>query len=84
MNAASVTVVVAWSLDARALEPVPGELERALAGAADQPRAVVLIDSFERTPALGALLRERVLPSLAADAVVVVAGREPPSRCLIR
>ena len=70
---------VVWSLDARALEPVPGDLERALAGAAEQDGAVVLVDSFERTPALGALLRERVLPSLAADAVVVVAGREPPS-----
>jgi hypothetical protein len=70
---------VVWSLDARALEPVPGDLERALAGAAEQDGAVVLVDSFERTPALGALLRERVLPSLAADAVVVVAGREAPS-----
>ena len=70
---------VVWSLDARALEPVPGELERALAGAAEQAGAVVLVDSFERTPALGALLRERVLPGLAADAVVVVAGREAPS-----
>ena len=70
---------VVWSLDARALEPVPGELERALAGAADQPGAVVLVDSFERAPALGALLRERVLPGLAADAVVVVAGREAAS-----
>jgi len=69
---------VVWSLDARALEPVPGDLERALAGAAEQAGAVVLVDSFERTPALGALLRERVLPGLAADAVVVVAGREAP------
>jgi len=69
---------VVWSLDARALEPVPGDLERALAGAAEQAGAVVLVDSFERTPALGALLRERVLPGLAADAVVVVAGREVP------
>ena len=68
-----------WSLDARALEPVPGDLERALAAAADQPGAVVLVDSFERTPALGPLLRERVLPGLAADAIVVVAGREAPS-----
>lgn len=68
-----------WSLDARALEPVPGEMERALVGATDYAGAVVLIDSFERTPAQGALLRERVLPGLAADALVVVAGRQPPS-----
>jgi predicted DNA-binding protein (UPF0251 family) len=71
---------VVWSLDARALEPVPGELERALAGAADQPGAVVLIDSFERTPALAALLRDRVLPGLAADALVLVSGRQQPGR----
>jgi hypothetical protein len=69
-----------WSVDARALEPVPGELERALAGAADCEGAVVLVDSFERTPAQGALLRDRVLPGLAADALVVVAGRQPPGR----
>lgn len=69
-----------WSVDARALEPVPGELERALAGAAGRSGAVVLIDSFERTPVHGALLRDRVLPGLAADALVVVAGRQPPER----
>lgn len=71
---------VVWSLDARAVEPVPGEIERALAGAAAHPGAVVLIDSFERMPAQGALLRDRVLPGLAADALVVVAGRQPPGR----
>jgi predicted DNA-binding protein (UPF0251 family) len=71
---------VVWSLDARALEPVPGELERALGGAADRPGAVVLIDSFERTPALAALLRDRVLPGLADDALVVVSGRQQPGR----
>jgi len=76
---AMATGRVVWSLDARALEPVPGDLERALAGAAERAGAVVLVDSFERTPALGALLRDRVLPGLAADAVVVVAGREAPS-----
>lgn len=70
---------VVWWLDARALEPVPGDLERALDGAADRAGAVVLIDSFERTPALGPLLRERVLPGLAADALVIVAGRQPPA-----
>jgi hypothetical protein len=69
-----------WSVDARALEPVPGELERALAGAAGCPGAMVLVDSFERTPAHAALLRDRVLPGLAADALVVVAGRQPPER----
>jgi hypothetical protein len=73
-----------WSLDARALDPVPGELERLLADAADRPGAVVLVDSFERIPAQDSLLRERVLPGLAADAIVVVAGRQPPSRAWFR
>lgn len=69
-----------WSVDARVLEPLPGEMERALAGTAGQDGAVVLIDSFERSPAQGALLRDRVLPGLAADALVVVAGRHAPDR----
>jgi hypothetical protein len=69
-----------WSVDARAIDPVPGDLEDALADAADRPGAVVLIDSFERILAQETLLRERVLPALAADALVVVAGRQPPGR----
>lgn len=73
-----------WSLDARALQPLPGEVERALAGAADRPGAVVLIDSFELIPAQAGLLRERVLPGLAADAVVVIAGRQAPDRAWFR
>ena len=67
-----------WAVDARALDPVPGALEDALADAADSPGAVVLVDSFERIRAQETLLRERVLPALAADALVVVAGRQPP------
>ncbi|HET6952982.1 MAG TPA: AAA family ATPase [Acidimicrobiales bacterium] len=73
-----------WSLDARTLQPVPGELERALAGAADRPGAVVLVDSFEMIPMQAGLLRDRVLPGLAADALVVVAGRQPPDRAWFR
>jgi hypothetical protein len=67
-----------WTVDARALDPVPGDLEDALADAGDRPGAVVLIDSFERIRAQETLLRDRVLPALAADALVVVAGRQPP------
>jgi hypothetical protein len=72
------------ALDARGLEPVPGELEKALEGAMDQPRAVVVLDSFERIAAQDSLLRQRILPGLAADAVVVVAGRQAPSRTWFR
>jgi hypothetical protein len=73
-----------WAIDGRGLEPVPGELERSLDGAADQEGAVVLIDAFERIPALDSLLRDRIVPGLAADAVVVVAGRHTPSRAWFR
>lgn len=73
-----------WALDARALDPVPGELERTLDGTAEQAGAVVLVDAFEHNPAQGALLRERVLPGLAADALVVVAGRHAPDPAWFR
>lgn len=73
-----------WAVDGRGLEPVPGELEKALDGAVDQPGTVVLIDSFERIPALDSLLRDRILPGLPADAVAVVAGRQSPSRAWFR
>lgn len=67
-----------WPVDARALEPLPGELEKALDGSRDAVAATVTIDSFERVPALESLLRDRILPGLGADAVVVVAGRTTP------
>lgn len=71
---------VTWQIDARALEPVPGELAEALDGAVEAEGAVVTIDSFERVPALDSLLRDRILPSLAADALVLVAGRGEPDQ----
>lgn len=73
-----------WTVDARALEPVPGELERLLEGATEAPSAVITIDSFEHAHALDSLLRERILPALAADALVVVAGRREPESAWFR
>lgn len=73
-----------WAVDGRSLEPVPGDLESILAAALDRPGAVVLIDSFERILAQDSLLRDRILPRLPADAVVVVAGREAPSPAWFR
>lgn len=66
------------AIDARALEPVPGELETALETATDAPGVVVTIDAFEHVRALDSLLRERILPSLPADSLVVVASRDRP------
>ena len=42
-------------------------------------RLLLLVDTAERMTSLDRWLREELLPSLAADAVVVLAGREPPS-----
>src|SRR3954470_3695476 len=65
-------------VDGRALDPVPGEIERALAGVEELWRPLILLDTFERIEALGGWLRERLLPGLPAGAVVVLAGRRPP------
>src|SRR4051812_7498490 len=65
-------------VDGRALDPVPGEIERAVAGVEDLWRPLLLFDTFERIEALGGWLRERMLPSLPAGAVVVLAGRRAP------
>src|SRR3954470_20441038 len=65
-------------VDGRALDPVPGEIERALSGVEELWRPLLLFDTFERMEAVGGWLRERMLPSLPAGAVVVLAGRRAP------
>src|SRR3954449_1294417 len=65
-------------VDGRALDPVPGEIERALAGVEELWRPLLLFDTFERIEALGGWMRERLLLSLPAGAVVVLSGRRPP------
>src|SRR3954469_4013242 len=65
-------------VDGRALDPVPGEIERALAGVEEIWSPLILLDTFERIEAVGGWLRERMLPSLPAGAVVVLAGRRAP------
>jgi len=60
------------------MPPAPGALEAELQGAADDERPLLLFDSWERISAAGAHLRARVLPSLRAAAVVVIAGRAAP------
>src|SRR3954452_6548493 len=65
-------------VDGRALDPVPGEIERALAGVEGLWRPLILLDTFERLETLGGWLRERLLPSLPAGAVILLAGRNAP------
>src|SRR3954468_8746126 len=65
-------------VDGRALDPVPGEIERAVAGVEEMWRPLLLFDTFERIEALGGWMRERLLPALPAGAVIVLAGRRAP------
>jgi hypothetical protein len=67
-----------FPVDGRELAPAPRELERALAGVAESPMPLVLLDTYERIEALGELLRRRVLPGLPASIRVLIAGRQPP------
>lgn len=43
------------------------------------PRPVVLIDTYELLAPIDDWVREEFLPALPGDALVVIAGREPPS-----
>ena len=66
------------TLDGRELGPAPGVLEDALRTVADDPRPVVLLDSYEHMGALDSYLRRELLPDLPDDALVVIAGRGTP------
>ncbi|MGY1673574.1 hypothetical protein [Geodermatophilus sp. SYSU D00710] len=87
-EASGVTAVV---VDGRAVTPSPDGLLAALAEelglpAGEDPvpalhdlgRLLLVVDTFERCSGLQGWLRERLLPRLPADALTVVAGREPP------
>jgi hypothetical protein len=65
-------------VEGRELRPAPGELERALAGIADDERPLVVFDTYERMTAMGGWLRQRLLPELPAGSLVVLSGRRPP------
>lgn len=81
-------------LDARDVEPVPALFMAALRrtlGLADDAnpltaladpdkRHVLLIDTFETIAALDGWLRERVLPDLTDNVLIVLAGREMPDQ----
>jgi hypothetical protein len=61
---------------------VGGSLEEVAAAVAALPAAagpVLLVDGYELLSRLDRWFREHLLPSLPADSVVVLAGREPPA-----
>jgi hypothetical protein len=70
-----------WSsrlVEGRDLAPVPGEIESALGDVAEHRRPLILFDTYERMAAADGWLRGRLLPSLPAQSLVVLAGRTPP------
>jgi AAA ATPase domain len=67
-------------VEGRELAPAPRALDAALALAREELEPLVLIDTYEQMTALDGHLRGTVVPSLPERALVVIAGREPPSR----
>jgi hypothetical protein len=65
-------------VDARELAPVPGEIELAIDGVDADALPLVMFDTYERMTAAGAYLRQRLLPSLPEQSVVILAGRSAP------
>jgi AAA ATPase domain len=54
------------------------DVATAVAALPDGPGPVLLVDGYELLSRLDRWFREHLLPSLPADSVVVLAGREPP------
>ena len=88
---AEPTGVTTVALDARTIDPSPGGFLAALADQLGLPPGsdplpalhdlgplLLVVDTFERCAGLQGWLRERFLPRLPAEALTVVAGREPP------
>src|SRR6478735_5241459 len=65
-------------VEGRKLAPVPGEIEHALGDIASVELPLIMFDTYERMSAASAYLRHRLLPSLPARSLVILAGRKPP------
>jgi len=65
-------------VEGRDLAPVPGEIESALGDVSAVAQPLILFDTYERMAAADGWLRARLLPSLPARSVVVLAGRTTP------
>jgi len=65
-------------VEGRDLAPVPGEIESALGDVSTDAQPLILFDTYERMAAADGWLRGRLLPSLPARSVVVLAGRTAP------
>ncbi|GAB2962484.1 ATP-binding protein [Streptomyces heilongjiangensis] len=69
---------IVW-VDGHRVTPSPAGFLAETTDVVAGPDVVLLIDGFERCQGLEGWLRDRFLPGLREDAVVVVAGRRPPS-----
>jgi AAA ATPase domain len=65
-------------VEGRELAPVPGEIESALGDLTDVELPLIMFDTYERMSAASGYLRHRLLPSLPARSLVILAGRRPP------
>ncbi len=68
------------SIDGREVAPFPSEVEAALTPLVDGRATIVVFDSYELITSLDSYLRDRIIPDLPADAMVIFASRQPPSR----
>ena len=64
-------------VDMRSIAPSPPAFTAA--AGAREGRQVLLLDTYETAGAIDGWLRERFLPGLDSDAIVVIAGRDPPA-----
>ena len=70
-----------WSsrhVEGRDLAPIPGEIESALGDLSGERQPLILFDTYERMAAADGWLRSRLVPSLPARSLVVLAGRTAP------
>jgi len=65
-------------VEGRELAPVPGEIEHALGDISSVELPLIMFDTYERMSAASGYLRHRLLPSLPARSLVILAGRKPP------
>jgi hypothetical protein len=70
-----------WSprtIEGRDIAPTRAALAQALTGIEDEPRPLILFDTYERISGLDGPLRHEILRELSADTRVVFASRQPP------
>ena len=72
------------TIDGRGVAAAPAPLAEAFAPAFEEDQPLLLIDAFERLDDHAELLRDELMPLLSERAVVLVAGRRPPSSIWFR